>query len=240
MTAEISTRQEVKLHSVPQETSNINSPVIMGMGEKKTYTLTYFDIRGRAEPIRLLFALAGVTYNDRRIDVNEWMEMKSTTPFGQLPILEISGGGFKSPQKLNQSHSIMRHLAREFGLDGRSSMEKTKVDIISETMRESIEPIAQIFNETDEGVKDKVMSRYREDLLPRFLDYLTDNLNEEWFLDQISLADILIYVALENMTMFLPDLLDGKSYWKLRDWRTRFESHSKIAEWLANRPITSR
>ena len=78
MTAEISTRQEVKLRTATQakETSASTSPVIMGMSERKTYTLIYFDIRGRAEPIRLLFALAGVKYTDKRVSKMEWPELK--------------------------------------------------------------------------------------------------------------------------------------------------------------------
>ena len=38
------------------------------------YKLSYFDIRGRAEIIRLIFAQAGVEYEDNRIGQNEWRE----------------------------------------------------------------------------------------------------------------------------------------------------------------------
>lgn len=36
-------------------------------------------------------------------------------PFGQLPVLEVSGGSMKAPLSINQTHSILRYLAREFG-----------------------------------------------------------------------------------------------------------------------------
>lgn len=74
MTAEISTRQEVKLRTKHANTMSL----IMDMGEKKSFTLIYFDIRGRAEPIRILFALAGVKYIDRRLSKEEWPEMKAS------------------------------------------------------------------------------------------------------------------------------------------------------------------
>ena len=40
------------------------------------YKLIYFDGRGRAEHIRMLFAHAGVEYEDLRIGGQEWKELK--------------------------------------------------------------------------------------------------------------------------------------------------------------------
>ncbi|CAI9723160.1 S-crystallin 3-like [Octopus vulgaris] len=42
-----------------------------------SYTLHYFNHRGRAEICRMLFAAAGVQYNDRRIEYSEWNNMRS-------------------------------------------------------------------------------------------------------------------------------------------------------------------
>ena len=41
-----------------------------------SYKLTYFNSRGRAETIRMLFELAGVHYDDVRIDRTQWPVMK--------------------------------------------------------------------------------------------------------------------------------------------------------------------
>jgi prostaglandin-H2 D-isomerase / glutathione transferase len=40
------------------------------------YKLTYFNGRGRAEGVRLLFAAAGVDYEDVRIEKEQWPELK--------------------------------------------------------------------------------------------------------------------------------------------------------------------
>ena len=44
-----------------------------------TYTLYYFNGRGRAEICRMLLAAGEVKYNDRRIEVNEWDTYKGRT-----------------------------------------------------------------------------------------------------------------------------------------------------------------
>ena len=45
-----------------------------------TYKLTYFDIRGKAEIIRLIFAQTGVKYEDIRVGQNEWRDhLKQST-----------------------------------------------------------------------------------------------------------------------------------------------------------------
>ena len=40
------------------------------------YQLIYFNVRGRAEILRLLFAEAGVEYEDTRIEFDKWPAMK--------------------------------------------------------------------------------------------------------------------------------------------------------------------
>ena len=40
------------------------------------YKLTYFDARGRGEPIRMLFAAADVKYDEVRVKFEDWPELK--------------------------------------------------------------------------------------------------------------------------------------------------------------------
>jgi len=42
------------------------------------YKLTYFNIRGRAEIIRLIFAVADEKYEDVRIEKDKWPALKSS------------------------------------------------------------------------------------------------------------------------------------------------------------------
>ena len=43
-----------------------------------SYKLLYFARRSRAEPIRLLFAQAGVKYEDQIVKEDEWPQMKAS------------------------------------------------------------------------------------------------------------------------------------------------------------------
>ena len=58
--------------------------------------LTYFNLRARAEPARLVLAYAGAKYDDVRLPApwdnpKPWATLKPTTPYGQCPLLEWDG-----------------------------------------------------------------------------------------------------------------------------------------------------
>jgi hypothetical protein len=42
----------------------------------RSLTLTYFDARGIAEPLRWVLAQAGVKFTDKRVSVDEWNLLK--------------------------------------------------------------------------------------------------------------------------------------------------------------------
>ena len=45
------------------------------------YRLVYFDGRGRAEIIRIIFSAAYVQFEDGRIDVKDWPDLKPGKPW---------------------------------------------------------------------------------------------------------------------------------------------------------------
>ena len=64
--------------------------------------LTYFPGKGRAEISRLILSYAGVKFTDERVTGEQFGAMKSSLPWGQVPVLAYHG------QTLCQSLSIAR------------------------------------------------------------------------------------------------------------------------------------
>ena len=53
------------------------------------YVLTYFDVRGRGEPTRLLFKAAGVEFEDRRLSFEEWGKEKEQLKSGECNVTDL-------------------------------------------------------------------------------------------------------------------------------------------------------
>ncbi len=98
----------------PHSTANLLDRVT----EKSTLSmapelkLTYFDIRGRAEAIRLALHLADIPFTDERLPREEAMALiaEGSLPFHALPVLEVGG-------KLHaQSLALLRYVGKLGGL----------------------------------------------------------------------------------------------------------------------------
>lgn len=68
--------------------------------------ITYFGIQGAAEKVRLAFVLNGVDFDDNRVGFADWPALKPTTPFGQLPIMDLGNG-----KVIAQSDAMLRYVA---------------------------------------------------------------------------------------------------------------------------------
>jgi len=91
--------------------------------------LIYFDVRGVAERVRYLFAVAGASYEDARFPLafgvpgdfstvirKEFDAAKANgeldAGMGKVPLLEIDG------LKIPQSKAIERYVAKKYGMMG--------------------------------------------------------------------------------------------------------------------------
>ena len=75
-------------------------------------TLTYFDAPvSRGEECRLALHVAGVDFEDRRLNREQWLAFKPSTPFGTVPTLDVPGHS-----TLADSNAILLFVGRRHGL----------------------------------------------------------------------------------------------------------------------------
>lgn len=203
-----------------------------------TYKLNYFNGRGRGEVARVLFAVAGVKYEDNRIEFADWPKIKPTTPVGSLPVLEVDGKIVATSQAIN------RHLAREFKLYGKNNEEHADVDMVCEVLLDIFTPMIQISFEKDEKAKEEKQKKFMSETIPTMCGYMEKKLdannggNSFFVGDSITLADVFFFVLME---MFLAP---GKNengldkFPKLKALYGRLGAQKQIAEWVKARPQT--
>uniref|UniRef100_A0A8C3HHA9 glutathione transferase n=1 Tax=Chrysemys picta bellii TaxID=8478 RepID=A0A8C3HHA9_CHRPI len=135
------------------------------------YKLMYFNLRGRAEIIRYLFAYSGIKYEDHRIEQVDWPKIKPTIPFGKIPILEVDG------VTLHQSLAIARYLAKETGLAGQTPLEQALVDAIVDTIDDFMSMFP--WGEKNQDVKQQIFNDLLTNTAPGLLrdldSFLGDN-----------------------------------------------------------------
>lgn len=203
-----------------------------------SYKLTYFNARGLSEPIRMIFAQAGVQYEDVRIGRAAWRQLKPNMPFGQLPVLEIDGG-----VTLCQSRAIARYLARKFGLAGRTDLEQARVDMLADCFSLTCKPMTDLLFESDESDEAELRKKFLREELPKSLaaleKLLKDNNGGDGFFvgDELTAADLGFLVMCDALSMIGADS-QVDNYPKLKALRQKVSSTPKIAEWRAKRPNT--
>jgi glutathione S-transferase len=200
------------------------------------YKLTYFNARSRAELIRLLFALADVEYEDVRVEAVS-PELKSRTPFGQLPILEFDGKTYC------QSYAIGRYLARKFNLAGKTDLDQLQADMIVDCIEDGVKPFIAAFWLEDEAKKAELLKKYSEEQLPAAYANLEKILKSNKGGDGYFVGDSLTWADL-SFQVFTGWAKPGGNealldkYPKLKALAKRVESVPKVAAWIAKRPVT--
>uniref|UniRef100_A0A4X1UBQ0 Hematopoietic prostaglandin D synthase n=2 Tax=Sus scrofa TaxID=9823 RepID=A0A4X1UBQ0_PIG len=194
------------------------------------YKLTYFNMRGRAEIIRYIFAYLDIKYEDHRIEQADWPQIKPTLPFGKIPILEVDG------LNLHQSLAIARYLAKNTDLAGKTDLEQCQVDAIVDTLDDFMSCFP--WAEKKQDVKDQIFNELLTCDAPHLLQDLDTYLGEkEWFIgNSVTWADFYWEICSTTLLVFKPDLLDIHP--RLVTLRKKVQSIPAIANWIQQRPQT--
>ncbi|XP_008203102.1 glutathione S-transferase [Nasonia vitripennis] len=197
------------------------------------YKLTYFPVKALGEPIRFLFSYGGVDFVDDRFDQADWPKIKPTTPFGQVPILEVDG------KKVCQSTAICRYLAKQFGLAGKDDWEALEIDAAVDTIHDLRAKIAAHHYENNATAKAEKLAAAKE-LVPFYVQRLDEQVkrNGGYLVGgKLSWADIVL-VGLLDYLNFMSGHNIIENAVNLKALEAKVLAQPGIKAWVAKRPKT--
>eukprot|EP00834_Sanchytrium_tribonematis_P003641 NODE_147_length_15617_cov_0.576750.p13 type:complete len:220 gc:universal NODE_147_length_15617_cov_0.576750:13753-14412(+) len=197
--------------------------------------LTYFDMRGRAESIRLSLEIANIPFEDHRLKREDWPAFKPNTPFGQVPILTID-----DKTVLAQSMAILRYVGKLGNLYPQDALQAAFVDQIIHQIADIGDGLVTSFQEKDEVKKMQMREKLANETWPlkfKALEAVLVKFGNGYAVgNQMSIADVLIYTFTWWITS---GVLDGipktilDQYPTILKVRSQVHEHPKVSEWNA-------
>ena len=162
-----------------------------------SYKLTYFDFDGgRAEPIRIAFHAAGIEFEDRRISFQEFGEVRKSTPFNAVPVLEIDGAA------ITQTNAIGRYVGKMAGLYPEDDMQALYCDEVTSAFEDISHHVVQTFGLAGDelrAAREKLVDGWLTTFL-RGLDQLLTRGGGQYFADnRLTMADLKSFVQARSL-----------------------------------------
>ena len=159
--------------------------------------LTYFDVHGgRGEPVRLALAIGGIAFEDHRFSFAEFPEVRKTTPFGQVPTLEVDG------VTVTQCDAMLRYAGKLAGLYPNDTFQALLCDEVMYVVEESIVRLGPTFRMTGEDQKAARLALVNGPM-PVYLQWLEKQLlahGGEYFADnRLTVADLKVFVDIRGL-----------------------------------------
>eukprot|EP01006_Ploeotia_vitrea_P061498 TRINITY_DN78238_c0_g1_i1.p1 TRINITY_DN78238_c0_g1~~TRINITY_DN78238_c0_g1_i1.p1 ORF type:complete len:245 (+),score=34.88 TRINITY_DN78238_c0_g1_i1:82-816(+) len=195
--------------------------------------LWYFNIQGKAEPIRMMLEDAGVDYEWVPVSKTDgqWNQVEGKPripelfPFGQVPFYA------DRDIKIAQSQTISRYLAKKHGFYGRTEIENAQIDQMADGVNDLLTKMTPVFYASDEE-QAKKLAQFRETDGPRWVGVWNKHLDGVEYLvsNTISYADYALYHI-----MTLVPLLDGGlrgQFPNIEAFMKRMEARPRLAAYL--------
>src|SRR5688500_17878080 len=154
--------------------------------------LIYFDAPvSRGEECRLALHIAGVEFDDVRIDGAQWAAMKPQTPYGGLPVIEMPG---RPP--LAHSNAILVMIGRRHGLHPADDFEAARHEAMMqhvEDLRGVVGPTIRMGYAEKKAAREAIMAGF----LPAWARSAEKNILDEPFFggNKLQVVDLKLYMA---------------------------------------------
>eukprot|EP00347_Sterkiella_histriomuscorum_P012337 403368980 len=205
--------------------------------------LHYFDVYGRADPIRMLLTHAKVEFEDHRFPMEEWPALKQSLnlEFGQVPMLEFEG------KQYSQTNSILRFLGSKYGYYPSNAEEAYKADSLVDGLADLIRNLGGAKNEKDADKQKELFGACFASHIPKFFGVvekrLTENTSKHHLVgEHLSIADFalagLLFSAFYNdaseYTALMRPLVDA--FPLLKAYTENLRDH-ELKDFLQTRPV---
>lgn len=195
------------------------------------------DLQGRAEMIRLCLIIGDIPFEDERFAMEDWPEVKLTTPYRSVPVITVNG------EQLAQSMSILRYCGKIAGLYPTDALEALKADEIADSMGDLANFAFR--NVSDPDLLLEIRRHLVEEEVPRYFGAIEERITR-WsdgpyaLGEEISIADLAMYaVHLYYSTGWLEhvpaDVLDG--YPRVMKAVKCVTEHPRVVAWYKEHPI---
>lgn len=209
--------------------------------------LTYFNIEAAAEKVRLALVLTGTEFEDNRINFPDWEAMKPSTPYGQLPIMEIDG------KVMTQSYAMLRYVGKTMG-GGKLYPDDKFFDIeetigLHEDLARAWSPAMYVgmrpanlgyefANDDEKKAKTQSMrEKFAKDDLPKFLGFLSQKLEKTGAFfcgSEVTIADLAILPQIRYFKKGVADYVDPTivdQFPVVNAWVDRMLAIPELAKW---------
>jgi len=195
--------------------------------------LTYFDApMSRGEECRLALFVAGVDFEDHRIDRAAWPALKPRTPFGVLPTLEAEG-----KPTVSQSNAILGFVGREYGLLPKDAWEALRLESLMCAVEDLRAAIVKTFGITDADELKRRRAELVEGPLRSWAAYTEQQISGPYAGGaQISVADLKLFVVIGWLTKGVLDHVPSDvlaPFPKLLTLFRTVQAHPKVVAWYA-------
>jgi glutathione S-transferase len=154
--------------------------------------LTYFDAPvSRGEECRLALHLAGIDFEDERINAAAWPAMKAQTPYGGLPVLELPGHA-----PLAHTNAILVLIGRRHNLHPTDDVEAARHEGMMqhvEDLRAVVGPTIRMADAEKKAAREAIVAGF----LPAWASYAEKNiLGEPFFAGaKLHVVDLKLHMA---------------------------------------------
>lgn len=191
--------------------------------------LTYFDFAGgRGEECRLALHVAGIDFDDNRVKGQSWRDLKSSTPYGSLPVLEVDG-----KPTIAQSNAILSLIGRQHELLPADAWEAARHEALMAAVEDLRHEIALSSKLADENEQAQARQKY----VGHWIDDVEAQIEGPFVGgDQLSVADLKLYNVMKwfkrgGVDHIEPTVFDDKA--KLSALFEAVDTDERVKSWNA-------